>query len=106
MFKIIWPGTEKNRHFITHYISSYYIFTIFSASEKSFSYIMKINFHQHEKVFPYIMKIFFHILWKKYSISIKILIYKKEKLEYSGDKSNIPALYIKLTRSQRQVDKE
>ena len=47
-------GTEKNRHFITRYISNYYIFTIFSDAEKSFSYIMKINFHQHEKVFPYI----------------------------------------------------
>ena len=60
MFKIIWSGTEKNRHFIIHYISIYYIFTIFSEAEKSFSYIMKINFHQHEKVFPYIMEKIFH----------------------------------------------
>ena len=84
MFKIIWQGTEKNRHFIIHYISNYCIFTIFPEAEKSFSYIMKINFHQHEKVFPYIMKIFFHILWKKYSISIKILIYKKRKAGIFG----------------------
>ncbi len=54
MFKIIWSGTEKNGYFITRYISNHYIFTIFSKAEKSFSYIMKINFHQHEKVFPYI----------------------------------------------------
>ena len=77
MFKIIWSGTEKNGYFITRYISNHYIFTIFSKAEKSFSYIMKINFHQHEKVFPYIMKIFFHILWNFFSITMKFRIFPK-----------------------------